>query len=302
MTARTVIFVPTYNERDNVENMARQLLALPIDADLVFMDDASPDGTGALLDQLAAKEARLSVIHRSAKLGIGSAQLQGIRKAYELGYERLITLDCDFTHSPADVLRLIKESAGFDVTIGSRYLAPDSLPGWNILRRSLTGFGHLLTKHLLSISFDATGALRLYDLRRIPKELFALVHAQGYGFFFESMLVLVRSGHSVKEFPIVLPARTYGSSKMSLRETLASGFRLLSLWYAGTMNPSRFRVAGSPPDIDPGLRDPQGWDAYWDEKSRPSTRTYDFIATAYRIGVIRAQLRRALRRNFGAGS
>src|SRR5687768_12550957 len=282
--------------------MVKQLLALPVDGDLMFMDDASPDGTGRILDALAATEPRLSVIHRAGKLGIGSAHLAGISKAYDLGYDRLVTLDCDFTHSPADVLQLLESSAGADVTTGSRYLAAGSLPGWNVFRRSLTGVGHLLTKHLLRIPFDATGALRAYDLRRIPRELFDLVRAQGYGFFFESMLVLVRNGFRVKEFPIVLPARTYGSSKMTIRETVRSGSRLISLWYAGAIEPSRFRIAPPAPATDPSLSDPQGWDTYWDEKSRPSTKAYELIATAYRVGVIRAQLRRAMRTNFSEGS
>ena len=167
----------------------------------------------------------------------------------------------------------------------------DSLPGWNILRRSLTGFGHLLTKHLLGIDVDATGALRVYDLTRIPRELFEKVSARGYGFFFESMFLLVRNGFSVREIPIVLPARTYGTSKMTLRETMRSGTQLLSLWKKNLSRPSQFRLRGAEAGIDPSLVDPQGWDSYWDKKAAPSTRAYDVVATTYRQAVIRRQPR-----------
>ena len=266
------------------------------------MDDASPDGTGDLLDVMASAEPRLRVIHRSGKLGVGSAHIEGIRWAYDNSYERLITLDCDFTHSPADVLRLIESSKGYDVATGSRYMEEDSLPGWNILRRSLTGFGHVLTRNLLGIDVDATGALRVYDLVRIPLELFERVTARGYGFFFESMFLLVRNGFTVSEIPIVLPARTYGTSKMTVRETLRSGSQLLSLWKRSLSRPTQFRLSGSEPEFNASLVDPQGWDSYWDNKSSRSGKAYDVVATAYRQAIIRRQLERSILANFADGS
>jgi dolichol-phosphate mannosyltransferase len=102
--------VPTYNERHNVEKMVRDLLALPIESDLLFLDDNSPDGTGEILDRLSTEIPELTVIHRRGKLGIGSAHIDGIRWAYDHGFERLITLDCDFTHDPRDVMRLVENS------------------------------------------------------------------------------------------------------------------------------------------------------------------------------------------------
>ena len=230
MNRKRLIFVPTYNERDNVERMVRRLLALDLDADLLFLDDGSPDGTGAILDKLAAELPRLTVIHRPGKQGIGTAHQQGIRHAYALGYDELITLDCDFTHKPEDIPTLLDALRGHDLATGSRYMETGSLPDWNLLRRSLTAVGHFLTRRLLSIPYDATGALRAYDLRRIRPGIFDEVQAGGYGFFFESMFVLTRAGYSVGEFPIVLPARTYGNSKMTTAETLKSGLRLLRVW------------------------------------------------------------------------
>ena len=291
--------MPTYNERHNVEKMVRDLLALPIESDLLFLDDNSPDGTGEILDRLSTEIPELTVIHRRGKLGIGSAHIDGIRWAYDHGFERLITLDCDFTHDPRDVMRLVENSSGYDVTVGSRYLSEGSLPGWNLVRRSLTAFGHVLTRYLLRIQFDATGALRCYDLRKIPRELFERVRNRGYGFFFESMFALVRTGHSVNEFPIVLPARTYGSSKMTPRETLRSGSQLLTLWMRSLVNSNLyrpFREASEPPHVS------ESWDSYWSAKSKPSGRMYDLVAGIYRQQVIRKRLEKVLTDAFDNGS
>jgi dolichol-phosphate mannosyltransferase len=241
MQRKRLIFVPTYNEKDNAERMARALAALPIDADLLFVDDNSPDGTGQALEKLRTELPQLTVMHRSGKLGVGSAHLDAISFAYERNYTELITLDCDFTHSPSDVLRIIETLEGNAVATASRYMSPDSLPGWNIVRRSLTTFGHILTTKLLKVPYDATGGLRGYNLTRISPEVFSMVKARGYGFFFESMFLLTRRGYAVAEFPIVLPARTYGHSKMSLQETLRSGSQLLSLWARSFLSPSEFR-------------------------------------------------------------
>jgi dolichol-phosphate mannosyltransferase len=242
MPPKTLIFIPTYDERDNVGPMCEQILALGLDADLMFTDDGSPDGTGVELDRLAALHGRLRVFHRGGKSGIGSAHLEGIALAYREGYDRLVTLDCDFTHSPALIPVLLDRGATADVVVGSRYLGNDSLPGWSPVRKMLTSGGHLLTKNLLGISQDATGAFRVYNLRTLPEALFALVRSRGYAFFFESMLVLQRNGFSIAEVPIKLPARTAGNSKMSLQEIRRSVQTLMTLFVQDQLDPARFRL------------------------------------------------------------
>jgi dolichol-phosphate mannosyltransferase len=238
---KTLIFIPTYNERDNVVPMCAQILALGLDADLLFMDDNSPDGTGEVLDGLAAQHPQVRVVHRASKSGIGSAHLDGIALAYAEGYRRLVTLDCDFTHSPALIPVFLEKGQGADIVVGSRYLGKNSLPGWSPVRKLLTRIGHILTKTLLGISQDATGAFRVYDLEKIPRGVFGVVQARGYGFFFESLLVLLRNGHSVAEVPIALPARTAGHSKMDLREIQTSVTTLMTLFVQDRTNPHRFR-------------------------------------------------------------
>ncbi|MDX2053228.1 MAG: glycosyltransferase [Polyangiaceae bacterium] len=298
MSKKTLIFIPTFNERENVGPMCEQILALGMDADLIFMDDNSPDGTGQLLDNLAAQHPRVKVMHRTGKLGVGSAHMAGIQFAYAEGYERLITLDCDFTHSPSLIPAFLKRCDTADIVLGSRYMQNASLPGWSFFRKTLTVLGHTLTKTLLGISEDATGAFRVYNLETIPRGLFDLVQSRGYAFFFESLLVLSRNECKIAELPIALPARTYGSSKMSLTEIQRSVQTLGTLYYEDLTNPTRFLVKTPQAALTPGLLDPQNWNEYWDKKSAKSTAAYDVIATFYRNAVIRRGLTRAITAEF----
>jgi dolichol-phosphate mannosyltransferase len=241
-SAKTVIFVPTYNECDNAPELYKQIRALGLDVDILFLDDNSPDGTGRLLDDLAARDPRLQVIHRTGKLGIGSAHVDGINWAYDRGYERLVTMDCDFTHMPADIPRLLEWADKYDIVVASRWLKADSLPGWNALRRFLTKFGHLLTRVLLGMPHDATGAFRVYDLKKVPRAVFSLVKSRSYAFFFESLFVLTCNGFTIYEVPIVLPSRMYGHSKMDWREAARSALRVWRLFLARTLRPGQFHI------------------------------------------------------------
>ncbi len=300
---KQLIFIPTYNEHENVTPMLSQLLALGLDTDIAFMDDASPDGTGALLDELAkAAGKRVRVIHRTGKNGIGSAHQEGIALAYREGYDVLVTMDCDFTHAPEDIPRLLAKCGVSDLVVGSRFLASNSLPGWTAVRRGLTHLGHAATRTMLGVSADATGAFRAYNLRSIPKEVFELVHEPGYAFFFRSMFVMQENGISVSEIPIVLSARTYGHSKMSLTEVGRSVRELGRLMTARAVNPAQFRVAKN---VNMGfgeLQDTQGWDVYWEGKEKKTLLAYDLVATLYRNAFIKSILTAVVKREFAEGS
>lgn len=299
---KTLIFIPTYNERENVSKICEQLFSLGLGADVLFIDDNSPDGTGKILDELAKKFPNLSVKHRSGKLGVGSAHLEGIAWAYERGYERLITLDCDFTHSPTDILKLLAHADNYDIVVGSRFLQQGSLADWSLYRRFLTHFGHLLTRHLLRIKQDATGAFRIYRLTTIPQSLFSLVKSRGYSFFFESLFLMTRNGFAIHEIPIVLPNRTYGTSKMSTRDIWRSVRQMLSLFWGSLTRPSQYRVRRPFTRINSKLVDPQDWDSYWNQKKEASSVLYEIIAGIYRKLIIRRQLNGAIRKNFPRGA
>jgi dolichol-phosphate mannosyltransferase len=296
-----LVFVPTYNERENVEELHRQIREIAIDTDILLVDDASPDGTGLVLDRLAAADARVAVIHRSGKLGIGSAHLCGIRYAYERGYEWLVTMDCDFTHSPADIPRLRAAAADSGLAVGSRYMLPGSLPGWSPFRRGLTLLGHFLTKTLLGLPADASGAFRAYHLPAIPLAIFDMVESRSYAFFFESLFILARNGYRVTEIPIVLPARTYGHSKLTFREAFRSFRYLVRLATENAVFPARFRLGRQAYATSPGLSSSE-WDSYWKRKPAGIGLFYELAAAVYRRAVIRPNLERALRREFPGGA
>jgi len=223
-----LVFIPTYNERDNVrlivEGLRYNLGSVPI----LFCDDDSPDGTYAVIAELAANDPGITAIRRPGKLGIGSAHKDGIREASRRGYRRLLTLDCDLTHQPSDCARFATCDRG-DVVVGSRFKDHESLADWNWVRKALTRAGHVATTWLLGLPYDATGALRLYRLDRIGTAWLDEVRSDGYAFFFESLMVLHARRVEIEELPIRLPKRTYGSSKMSLPEFLRSVVMLLKL-------------------------------------------------------------------------
>ena len=241
-----MIFIPTYNEKDNVEWLFNGIKAQALPLDILFVDDNSPDGTGTLLDEIAAKNPEMKVLHQAGKAGIGNAHKVGIQWAYDHGYDKLITMDSDLTHSPHDIPRLLEHSEQFAVVLGSRYMQENSLVGWNPVRKILTRVGNILTTHMLGIKQDATGAFRAYRLDIIPPALFQSVRSNSYSFFFESLHLLHSNSFSIKEIPIALPPRTYGSSKMQLKDIFGSLKNLLVIFVEGRLNKKHFLPRNHP--------------------------------------------------------
>ena len=237
-----LLCIPTYNEASNVEPLCKELLALGLDIDILFMDDASPDGTGQVIDRLAAEHPRVIAKHRSGKLGIGTAHLDCISYAYDSGYDVLVTMDCDFTHPPRYVKAVIEAPDEYDVVVGSRYIIPGSLDEWTAFRRILTHGAHFLTRTLLGIRYDASSGLRRYALRRIPRELFSRVDGSGYSFFFESMFLLSNNGFHIGEVGIRLPARATGQSKMGVQHAVDGLTRLGRMFVDSTLHPKKYRI------------------------------------------------------------
>lgn len=244
---KVLIFIPTYNEAENITIIYRLLkeLQLPEPFDILFLDDNSPDGTGKIIDQMAAQNQQVFAIHRKSKDGIGSAHAVGIRWAYEHHYEMLITMDCDLTHSPDYIGSFYSASAQADIVIGSRYLTKDSLRTWNFFRKFLTKLGHFLTKNLLGMSYDASGAFRLYRISQIPQGVFQLIQSKSYSFFFESLLILHSNRLKIVEVPIKLPKRTYGNSKMSLKDAWTSFRFLFKMFYLKNFQPKSLRYVAT---------------------------------------------------------
>lgn len=300
---KTLIFIPTYNESENVERLYEGIIALGLELDVLFIDDNSPDGTGEVLNQLANKYANVRVVHRDKKLGIGNAHKDGIKWAYDNKYTILITMDCDFTHPPGYIPVIINNAENYDIVIGSRYLYKNSLHGWNLLRKTLTLFGHFMTKYLLKIKFDATGAFRLYRLDRIPEYAFNMVCSTGYSFFFESIYILNLNKFSIKEIPIKLPPRTYGHSKMKFKDAWHSFIFLFTIYLTTFLNKKKYELF-EPFIPERGskfsIKENQSWDAYWEKKGTCGI-IYDTIAAFYRKFIIKQSLNYFIRKHFNQG-
>jgi dolichol-phosphate mannosyltransferase len=297
---RLLIFIPTYNEAENIKSIYSQIKALQLNADMLLLDDNSPDGTGGIMDDIAAADSSVHTIHRSGKLGVGSAHQDGIKWAYDHGYKTLITMDCDFTHSPDCIPKFIFHSEGYDIVIGSRFMSEGSLSTWNAMRKFLTHAGHFLTTSLLKMPYDATGAFRLYKLDKIPQGTFELVHSKGYSFFYESLYILFLNHHPIKEVPINLPARTYGHSKMDWKNVRRSVTQLVHL-YLNTLVQKESFIYADPLDKFSGKADSE-WDAYWDTKNTPTNLVYDLLAAFYRKAIIKQNLNHFVKQYFAKGS
>lgn len=298
-----LIFIPTYNERDNVEKLIRQLDQLNLDFDLLFVDDNSPDKTGEVLDELASHRDNLFVIHRPTKLGIGSAHIDGIDWAYKNGYRLLITMDSDFSHCPAYILKLLKHAETSDVVVGSRYLQKHSLSEWNFKRKFLTHMGHFLTRLLLGMPYDATGAFRLYRLDKVSQKCFHSEKSLGYSFFFESLFLLYKNHYKVTEVAINLPARTYGTSKMKLTDAIFSLVMLADLVFLNIFKAKVFFIARTDKEIlkNNSVYDDQAWDDYWKKQQSINNWVYDRIAEFFRHFLIRPYLNKYVRKHFSRG-
>jgi len=305
MTNKVLVFIPTFNERENAPKLCEEILALPENLDILFIDDSSPDGTGELLDAIAQENCRVHVVHRGGKFGIGSAHYEGIQWGYEKGYSKLITMDCDFTHPPSYIPKILEMGIETDVVVTSRFLQKDSLIGWNLFRKSLTILGHCLTKMMLKINYDATSGFRLYNLNQIPQRTFDLVESRGYSFLFESLFLLNFNHVSISELAINLPVRTYGHSKMDFSEVKKSVGFLIKIFFTSIFNPEKFQVDQALPQvaIDETKKDTQGWDSYWQtQKVSSGSLLYDVIAIFYRKSIIRPSLNHFVRSYFQQGN
>ncbi|MES2309616.1 MAG: glycosyltransferase [Verrucomicrobiota bacterium] len=297
-----LIMIPTYNEVENAPRIFKEITALGIPADILFIDDNSPDGTADAIEKFLPDHSNLSLIRRSGKLGIGSAHLTGILHAYEKGYRKLLTMDCDFTHDPKDIPRMLDAVNGYDLALGSRYMRKGSLSEWNPFRKMMTLFAHFLTETLLGLEEDASGAFRIYDLEKIPLPTFQIITARSYSFFFESLFILRKNEFRANQIPIHLSARTYGSSKMSINEAARSLRFLIALWLGNFSCPEQFKVGKVTLQPREGLVDPQGWDPYWNKKGSASGLLYQVVAAIYRRMVIRPNLEYWVKRAFPRGA
>jgi dolichol-phosphate mannosyltransferase len=210
---KATVCLPTYNERENVDRMVRSLHALGVQ--VLVIDDNSPDGTGRLADALADELEGVAVLHRPHKDGLGPAYIAGFRRALADGAELILEMDCDFSHNPADVPRLLAAAENADLVLASRYVKGGGTENWGLLRRLISRGGSLYAQVLLGVPVRVlTGGCKCY--RRAGLEALPLdeIHSRGYAFQIETTYRAMRTGFTVREIPITFVDRLEGGSKM----------------------------------------------------------------------------------------
>jgi dolichol-phosphate mannosyltransferase len=224
-----LIVVPTYNERDNVRGIAGRLLAALPGAELLFVDDSSPDGTGAVLDDMAAAEPRLHVMHRAGKLGLGTAYVEGFRWGLARGYPYLFEMDADGSHDPRYLPQMLALAEdGADVVVGSRYVPGGGTQNWGLGRKLLSRGGSLYARTILGVDLrDVTAGFICWRRAALEAIDLSTITSNGYSFQIEMKYRAVTKGLRVVETPIVFVDRRVGQSKMSRAIFLEA---LLQVW------------------------------------------------------------------------
>jgi len=215
---KAVVVIPTYNERDNLERLARQILSQDPAIHLLVVDDNSPDGTGALADQLAAETSRVSVLHRAGKLGLGSAYREGFRLALDMGADFIVQMDADFSHDPSILPVFFESMRENDLVIGSRYLNGVSVVNWPLRRLMLSYFASVYTRVITGLAIsDCTSGFKCFRSSTLEAIDLSRIRSDGYSFQIEMNYRCVELGFRVTEVPIIFIDRHAGSSKMSKR-------------------------------------------------------------------------------------
>ena len=211
---KTVVVIPTYDERENVRPMAEAVLSQDPSIELLFVDDGSPDGTGDVVESLRASEPRLHCLHREKKEGLGRAYVAGFARALELGADRVVQMDCDFSHDPKDLPRLLATDA--DLVIGSRYVPGGGTPGWPFKRRFISRAGGVFIRVVTGMPIrDPTGGFKCWKASTLRRIDFATVASAGYSFQLEMNHRTWKAGCSIREIPIQFVDRARGYSKIT---------------------------------------------------------------------------------------
>ena len=231
---RITIILPTYNEAENLPKLVSALLSLPLDLTVLVVDDHSPDGTGAIADELSNRHTgKVSVLHRAGKLGLRSAYIEGFRKAFDLGAEAVVQMDADFSHDPAVLTDMARRIASCDVVIGSRYVKGGSLDErWPAWRKSLSAFGNFYARTILSFPLhDVTTGYRMWRREALQNTPLDRIRSNGYIFLVEMAYIAYLMGYKITEVPIHFADRRWGKSKMSLKIQLEAAVRIWDVWW-----------------------------------------------------------------------
>ncbi len=228
---RPLIVTPTYQEAENITEFLRRVRDAVPDADILVVDDNSPDGTADLADRVATELGRIDVLRRPKKIGLGDAYRAGFSVGIERGYDVLVQMDADLSHDPAALPMMLREtSSGADAVIGSRYVAGGSIPHWPWHRRALSKWGNRYTSFVLGIPIrDATSGYRAYRADMLKTVDYSSTRAKGYGFQMELAYRVRREGGRIVEVPITFTDRVRGESKLTM-SVAAEELALVTWW------------------------------------------------------------------------
>jgi dolichol-phosphate mannosyltransferase len=227
-----LVLIPTYNERENLTPIVSRVRAAVPEADVLVLDDGSPDGTGDVADGLAADDDQVRVLHRTSKEGLGKAYLAGFAWALERGYDVMVEMDADGSHQPEQLPSLLAALADADLVLGSRWVPGGSVVNWPFHRKFLSVGGNLYVRFLLGMPIgDATGGYRAYRASALRTLDLQKVASQGYCFQVDLAWRAIRAGLSVVEVPITFVERTIGDSKMS-QDIVNESLRSITMWGA----------------------------------------------------------------------
>ena len=232
MSNNTLVIVPTYNERENLPPLVARLLALPLPVDLLVVDDNSPDGTGKLADQLAAKHPQIHVLHRTEKNGLGRAYCAGFSWALDRDYEFILEMDGDFSHNPDDIPKFLEAAQDADLVLGSRYCNGIRVLNWSFRRLMLSKGAAKYVQIVTGMPVtDPTGGYKCFRRRALQAIDLRNVRSNGYSFQIEMTHALWREGVKILEVPIIFTDRFQGNSKMSGNIVWEAIWMVWRLWF-----------------------------------------------------------------------
>jgi dolichol-phosphate mannosyltransferase len=229
-----IVVLPTYNEAENLPKLVSALLSLPLDLAVLVVDDHSPDGTGAIVDELSNRhQGKVFALHRAGKMGLRSAYIQGFQKAFELGADAVVQMDADFSHDPRVLTEMARRITSYDVVIGSRYVNGGSLDErWPLWRKYLSAFGNFYARTILAFPLrDVTTGYRMWRREALQNMPLERIRSNGYIFLVEMAYIAYLKGYRITETPIYFADRRWGKSKMSLKIQLEAAARIWDVWW-----------------------------------------------------------------------
>ena len=229
-TIERIVILPTYNERENVGAMLGRLMELPFGLHVLVVDDGSPDGTAAIVQERMAAEPRIHLLQRAGKLGLGSAYREGFRWALDRGAETIFEMDCDFSHDPSAIAEFLEHIESHDVVLGSRYLHGVTVVNWPLSRLILSYSANVYSRLVTGLPVkDATGGFKCFRRRALEGVRLDRVKSDGYAFQIEMTFKCWKRGFRIKEIPIIFVDRAAGVSKMNRRIILEAVFMVWRL-------------------------------------------------------------------------